>query len=86
MTTSQDSPPVGFENPTDQKTFISYRSTTKNDKAVDKIKSNKQNPTKQDTPTVVILDNNSQATRKRTIDQNEKLTARETERERIRIE
>ena len=86
MTTLQDSPPIGFEYPTDQQTFISYKSTPKIDRSLDKIKANKQNPTKQDTPTVVFLNNQSHATRKSTTDQNEKMTAIESERETIRIE
>ena len=86
MTTSKDGPPIGSENPTDQQTFISYKLTPKIDKAIDKIKSNKEYSTKQDIPTVVLLDNQSQVKGKSSIDQNGKMRAIETEPERTRLE
>ena len=86
MITSPDSPPIGNENTTEQQIFISHKPTPKIDKAVNKIKANKPDSAKQDTPKVVFLDNQTSEATKNTKDNNEQINAIERERERMRLD
>ena len=73
--TSPDSPQIGNENATEQHSFISHKSTPKIDKVVNKIKATKPDSRKQDTPKVVLLDNQTSKITKNTKDYNEELNA-----------